>query len=174
MHAEQLTQVGAQLVKRCKTRDPFEIARCIGAEVLFRDDFGSLKGMYRVIKRNRFIFINSTLTESMQAVVCAHELGHDQLHRHLAQKNSLQEFMLYDMRSRPEYEANIVAAEILLDNEVLLDYIYNYRYSADQIASAMHTDINLVALKIAHLNELGYDLRPQEHRSDFLRKQPRI
>ena len=73
--------------------------------------------------------------------------------------------MLYDMRSKPEYEANIVAAEILLDNDELLDYIYYYRYSAEQIARAMHTDINLVALKIAHLNELGYDLRPIEHRS---------
>ena len=77
--------------------------------------------------------------------------------------------MLYDMRSKPEYEANIVAAEILLDNDELLDYIYYYRYSAEQIARAMHTDINLVALKIAHLNELGYDLRPIEHRCNFLK-----
>ena len=57
----------------------------------------------------------------------------------------------------------------LLDNEELLDYIYHYRYSAQEIARAMHTDINLVALKIAHLNELGYDLRPLEHRSNFLK-----
>lgn len=73
------------------------------------------------------------------------------------------------MTTVPEYEANIVAANILLDNEELLDYIYHYGYSAEQIASAMMTDINLVALKIAHLNELGYDLRPIEHRSDFLK-----
>ena len=39
----------------------------------------------------------------------------------------------------------------------------------EQIARAMDTDINLVALKIAHLTELGYDLRPIDHRSDFLR-----
>ena len=57
----------------------------------------------------------------------------------------------------------------MLDNEELLDYIYHYRYSAEEIARAMHTDINLVALKIAHLNELGYDLRPLEHRSNFLK-----
>ena len=37
-----------------------------------------LKGVYRVIKRNRWIFINSNLSEWMQKVVCAHELGHDQ------------------------------------------------------------------------------------------------
>jgi len=60
-------------------------------------------------------------------------------------------------------------AELLLDKDELLEYIYQYRYSAEQIASAMSTDINLVALKIAHLNELGYDLRPSEYRNNFLK-----
>lgn len=169
MSAEHLALVGNRLVKKCGSRNPFEIATDIGVEVLFCKDFGPLKGMYRVIKRNRFIFINKDLTDGMQRIVCAHELGHDQLHRQFAKENPIQEFMLYDMRSKPEYEANIVAAEILLDNEELLEYIYRYRYSAEEIAHAMNTDINLVALKIAHLNELGYDLRPIEHRSDFLK-----
>lgn len=169
MSAEQLALVGSRLVKRFGTRDPFEIAADIGVEVMFCDNFGPLKGMYRVIKRNRFIFINNQLSEQMQRIVCAHELGHDQLHRNLAKDNPLREFMLYDMRTKPEYEANIVAAEILLDNDELLEYIYQYRFSAEQIARAMETDINLVALKIAHLNELGYDLRPIDHRSNFLK-----
>lgn len=169
MNARQLALVGSRLVKRSGSRDPLEIAGDIGIEVMMCSGFGSLKGMYRVIKRNRFIFINEDLPFWMQRIVCAHELGHDQLHRSLAQENPIQEFMLYDMRSKPEYEANIVAAEILLDNDELLEYIYRYRYSAQQIARAMNTDINLVALKIAHLNELGYDLRPLEHRSDFLK-----
>lgn len=141
----------------------------LGIEVLFCDDFGPLKGMYRVIKRNRFIFINKDLSERMQRIVCAHELGHDQLHRHFAKGNMLQEFMLYDMATKPEYEANIVAAEILLDTDELLEYIYQYGYTSEQIARVMNTDINLVALKIAHLAETGYDLRRIEHRSDFLK-----
>lgn len=169
MTGKMLSKVGASLVRRCGTRDPFQIARELGIEVLFCDAFGSLKGMYRVIKRNRFIFLNKDLEDRMLRIVCAHELGHDQLHRKLAQANSLHEFMLYDMTTRPEYEANLVAAEILIDNDELLDYIYHYRYSAGQIARAMDTDVNLVALKIAHLTEFGYDLRPVEHRNDFLR-----
>lgn len=169
MTGEKLSNIGSSLVKRFGTRDPFQIAKALGIEVLYCEDFGSLKGMYRVIKRNRFIFLNKDLNERMQRIVCAHELGHDQLHRKLAQTNALHEFMLYDMTTRPEYEANIVAAEILIDTDELLDYVYNYRYSAEQIARAMDTDINLVALKIAHLTELGYDLRPVDHRSDFLR-----
>lgn len=169
MNAETLSQVGSKLVRICGTRDPFSIARQLGIEVLFCDDFGPLKGMYRVIKRNRFIFINKDLDEQMQIIVCAHELGHDQLHRDLAKGNAIREFMLYDMRTKPEYEANIVAAEILLDTDMILEYIYDYGFTSEQIARAMYTDINLVALKIAHLAETGYDLRRIEHRSDFLK-----
>lgn len=169
MRAEQISAVGSKLVKRCGTRDPFEIAREIGVEVMFCDNFGPLKGMYRVIQRNRFIFINAALDEQMQRIVCAHELGHDQLHRHMATDDSLREFTLYDMKTKYEYEANILAAEILLDSEELLELIHTYNYSAEQIASAMDTDINLVALKIAHLNQLGHDLRSLEHKSSFLK-----
>ena len=169
MTARQLSEVGERLVRRCGTRDPFEIARQLGVEVLFCPDFGSMKGMYRVVKRNRFIFINRDLTPQTQRIVCAHELGHDQLHRNLARTDTLQEFMLYDMTTKPEYEANIVAAEILLDTDEVLDYVYHYGYTSEQIARAMGTDINLIALKVAHLAETNRGLRPVEHRSDCLK-----
>ena len=53
MNAEQLSRVGEKLVKRCGSRDPFEIARQLGINVMLCENFGSLKGMYRVIKRKR-------------------------------------------------------------------------------------------------------------------------
>lgn len=57
MGAEYLSQIGNDLVKRCDTRDPFRIAKELGITVLDDcDNFGPLKGMYRIIKRNRFIF----------------------------------------------------------------------------------------------------------------------
>ena len=72
MSLENLTKVGSDLVKRCGTRDPLKIADQIGIEVLYCDDFGPLKGMYRVIKRNRFIFINRDLSPRIRRIVCAH------------------------------------------------------------------------------------------------------
>lgn len=81
----------------------------------------------------------------------------------------LHEFMLYDMKTKPEYEANIVASEILLDTDEVLDYVYNYQYTAEQISGILDTDINLVALKVAHLSHMGHDFRPVDYRSDFLR-----
>lgn len=168
MNPELLYQAGSRIVKRCGTRDPFAIADDLGIKILFCDNFGPLKGMYRVIKRNRFVFINRNLSKRMQQIVCAHEIGHDQLHRHLAKGGAIQEFMLYDMTIKPEYEANIVAADILLDTEEILEHIYRNYYSVGQIAKAMGIDQNLVALKIECLSKAGYDLRQMDHRSDFL------
>ena len=64
---------------------------------------------------------------------------------------------------------DLVAAAILLPTHEVLDYIYSYRYDAAQIARAMRTDVNLVAMKIAALREQGYDLRKPEHDSAFLK-----
>ncbi len=160
-------KIGADLVKRCGTRDPFLMAERLGIHV-YEENFGRLKGMYRVILRRRCIFINRDLDEDTRRIVCAHEIGHDRLHRDLAQGSGLQEFMLYDMTARPEYEANLVAAAILLPTDEVLDYIYTYRYDAPRLAKAMRTDVNLVALKIASLREQGYDLQKPEHDSRFL------
>ncbi len=49
MNAEQLSRVGEELVKRCGSRDPFEITRQLDVHVMLCKNFGSLKGMYRVI-----------------------------------------------------------------------------------------------------------------------------
>ena len=54
-------------------------------------------------------------------------------------------------------------------SDEVLRYIYEYGYTAEQIASAMSTDINLVALKVAHLATLGYNLHALEHKSNFLK-----
>lgn len=130
MNAEQLSKVGSDLVRRYGTRDPFQIANALGINVMDDcENLGSLKGMYCIVKRNRFIFLNKDLSPQMKRIVCAHEIGHDRLHRALAKKHGLQEFVLYDMATKPEYEANIVAAEILLDSDEILEYIYDYRSS---------------------------------------------
>ena len=47
MNAEQLSKVGSDLVRRCGTRDPFQIANALGINVMDDcENLGSLKGMY--------------------------------------------------------------------------------------------------------------------------------
>ena len=168
-YADCISTKANQMVRKMDTRNPFEIVKNLGIQIMMTDDLSHLKGMYFVMKRSRFIYINSKLDERTRRIVCAHELGHDQLHRDLARNGALQEFVLYDMSTRPEYEANIFAASILLDEDRMLELIYDYHYDAEQIARAMHTDINLVALKAAELTTKGHKFNRLEAKSDFLK-----
>ena len=154
------------LVRSTGTRDPERIADALGI-IVMDVNFEKQKGLYKVILRNRFIFIKSDLSEVMRRIVLLHEIGHDQLHRHLA--DVFQEFQIFDMsRNVMEYEANLFAAQIALPDEEILEYIRS-GYDAAQIAMAMASDINLVALKVGELSRRGYAFRDVDHRSDFLK-----
>lgn len=154
------------IVREIGTRDPERIAKELGI-VIKEVDFDRQKGVYKVIKRNRFIFIKSDLHEVMHRIVLLHEIGHDQLHR--KQATVFQEFNLFDMTSNSmEYEANLFAAQIALPDDDIIEHIYD-GLDASQIARAMHSDINLVALKVSELSRRGYSFRNIEHRNDFLK-----
>ena len=168
MKQNTIEELGERLVRRFGTRDPFAIAQGLGIAV-YRENFGRLKGMYRVIHRRRCLFVNKHLDEMTARIVCAHEIGHDQLHRDAAKDQGLPELMLYNMTSRMEYEANMVAAAILLSDEDVLECIYQYHYDAAQTAHALKTDVNLVALKIDSLRRRGHELHGLEHNSKFLK-----
>ena len=160
MAQQYIHHLAQELVDRFGTRDPFVIAEALGAHVKIVDNFVSLKGMYRVILGQRYIFLSGNLDEKTKRIVCAHELGHDQLHRPLATSSIIQEFMLYDMNSRPEYEANLFAAALLLDDESVAECAME---GCDVLQTSMQldTDINLVLIKMAQMNERGYKFNPQ-------------
>ena len=154
------------LVRSTGTRDPERIAEALGITVM-DVNFEKQKGLYKVILRNRFIFIKSDLSEVMRRIVLLHEIGHDQLHRRFA--DVFQEFQIFDMRGNVmEYEANLFAAQIALPDEEILEYIRS-GYDAAQIAMATASDINLVALKVSELSRRGYAFRDVDHRNDFLK-----
>lgn len=169
MHSREYIQnVASRLIKKYDTRDPFLMCEAIGVEVFYAN-LGSLKGMYKYLKRNRFAVINETLDSYTKSLVCAHELGHDILHQDLARKICLQEFMLYDMKKRPEYEANLFASEILLPDDKILVLAHD-GYDIEQISKELCTDINLVSLKIASMNTRGYRFNtPNSPVCDFLK-----
>ena len=160
--------IPSKLISRYGTRDPFRICREKGIEVMFRDDFTGQKGAFSLMLNVPFIFINNNLSDEMKRIVCAHELGHDQFHREYAKDGMMREFMLYDMSSRQEYEANVFAAALLLDDDEVLEMIRD-GYDIVQVAAALHTDINLVALKVDSLIREGHELRVQEHNNKFLK-----
>ena len=166
--AEIVRQAG-RLAERYDVSDPFALAESLGITVLVRP-FREQKGAYKVILRNRFIFLQSDLHPVLQRIVLYHEIGHDQLHRTAAvERGGFEEFNIFDMqKDRMEYEANIFASQLALPDKEFLSYL-EQGYDAQQIASLMNSDINLVALKTDTLISQGYRLRPQEHQSDFLK-----
>lgn len=165
---EYIQTVANKLIKKFDTRDPFQLCQAIGVEVFYAD-LGSLKGMYKYLKKNRFAVINENLDPFTKTLVCAHELGHDILHQNLARKVCLQEFILYDMKSRPEYEANLFASEILLPDDIILNLARD-GYDIEQISKELCTDINLIALKVSSMNTRGYRFNNTiDAKSDFLK-----
>jgi Zn-dependent peptidase ImmA (M78 family) len=168
MKIEDINRTVQRIIKRRGTRNPFELARELGVTIIPHSDFKQLKGMYSVTKGKRFIFLNSNLNSYKQRFVCAHELGHDQLHRVLASDNYYREFEIYDMTLRPEYEANVFAAELLLPDEDIIDLI-TLGYDNAQIAQALNSDTNLIGIKVSALSNRGYNYRIPDFRSDFLK-----
>ena len=154
-----------RIVTQAGTRIPDHVAASCGLTII-EVPFKKQKGVYKIIERNRYIFLKENLPPIMRDIVILHEIGHDALHRKEA--SQFQEFNLFDMTNhRMEYEANLFAAHIMLPDEEILQYIYQ-GYDTAQIAAAMHSDINLVALKASDLNRRGYAFRASEHRNDFL------
>lgn len=163
-----ITEAG-RIYRRFQSRDPEKICDGLGITIL-PCAFKKQKGAYKIIERNAFIFIKNDLDPVMRDIVLLHEIGHHLLHRDAAlSTGGFHEFVLFDMRqNKMEYEANMFASEISLPDGEILEMIYN-GYDVSQIAAAMHSDINLVALKVASLNSRGYKFREQEHKNTFLR-----
>lgn len=146
--------------------DIFETAENSGAKVWYRE-LGSLKGFYVFVNGCRYIVINDELDEMTAAVVCAHELGHDMLHRELSE-GGIRENTLFLENNKTEREANLFAAEILISDNEILDAIaeYNDLYA---VAAELRVPAELVDFKLELLNYKGYHFNGGDARSDFLK-----
>lgn len=100
----EIVRKANRLTNELGTNDPHKIARELGIEVIPLS-FKKQRGAYKVLMRNRFIFIKDDLHPVMERIVMLHEIGHDALHREEAVKaGGFKEFNIFDMRqSRMEY-----------------------------------------------------------------------
>lgn len=154
MYRRKIFEFAQKLVNRYRTSNPYEIADLLGISINYKP-FNSLKGMYYVVDRCAFITLSDTLDETMEKVVLFHEIGHHLLHRHLASK-AFQEFGLYDMSSKPEMEANIFAANMLIDDNEL-DSLARENYTSSQIARMLYVPHQMLLIKMQDMNSRGYD-----------------
>lgn len=147
-------------------KDIFETATNSGADVWFRQ-LGGLKGFYLFENGRRYIVINDDLDKITKAVVCAHELGHDMLHRELSEEG-IRENTLFLSGNKTEREANLFAAEVLISDEDILGEISEYN-SIGALSAEIGMPEALVNFKLEILNFKGHKFNCGGAVSDFLK-----
>jgi Zn-dependent peptidase ImmA (M78 family) len=160
-----------KLIQRFNTRDPFEIAEALNITVLKRYDFKLQKGAFKVILDNSFLFINGNLSDEDQKQVCSHELGHALLHRALGtQKKPYLEYEIFDIQTTYEYDANVFAASLLIDENELRDLIYSGR-DIVSVARELGINVNLLLIKLNEMDKEHHKFNlPQMPKSNFMGK----
>ena len=131
---------------------------------------GACKGFFLIQSRKKAIVINCDLPEAVQRIILAHELGHAVLHARKTGLNAFHDFCLFDPASIWEYEANIFAAEFLLEDGSVLEHI-NEDASFFEIAAMLNVPPELLDFKFKLMRERGYDLSesPLAANGDFLK-----
>ena len=95
----------------------------------------------------------------MQRMTCAHELGHILLHKDILAGNvPLLEYELFDIRNSTEYEANVFAADLLID-EAELNELVMEGGDVVSIASALDINVNLLLIKLIEMRRDGKELQ---------------
>lgn len=99
------------LVKKCGTSNPFEIACYMNIDVLQLKLPNTIRGFLVRVLRRKFIALNANLPYESQKIVVCHELGHAILHKGYGYY--LHADMSYYVPSRREKEANQFAIHLL-------------------------------------------------------------
>ena len=100
--------------------------------------------------------LNNRVSETVQRILLAHELCHDRLHRDIAMLKGFQEIELFDMTLPTEYEANLFAAELLIDDSELLELLNDDDKSFFGVARELYIPADLLDFKFRVLKHKGY------------------
>ncbi|MDO4662855.1 MAG: ImmA/IrrE family metallo-endopeptidase [Tissierellia bacterium] len=143
------------LINSAKTRDVYELCDYLDIHIYKNSNLKKLLGFYTIVNGRKAIVVNSNKDDLTQRQVIAHEIGHAVLHNDYIENYSMiKEFELMDMRTKPEYEANVFASHILISDKDIEDVSMEYD-DYQSIASALGVNINMLMIKILELNKLG-------------------
>lgn len=150
------------LVKKAGSRDPYIICNSLDYKLHYMDLKQRLKAYYFYQSRINNIIIDENVIELFRPILIAHELGHGLLHREIAMMSSFQELEVLEKRSdKPmEYEANLFAAELLLEDETVLKLLNEYTFF--EAASMLNVPAALLDFKFALLKAKGYSINSMQ------------
>jgi Zn-dependent peptidase ImmA (M78 family) len=140
-----IKKIVQDLTKKYNTNNPYELAAFKNVQVILWDLHEEIKGFYKYDKRNKYIFINNNLDESSQKFVCAHELGHSQLHPRVNTPFLRANTLL--STDKIEREANRFAVELLIPDEILYEF-QDSNLTINEVAAEYGIPKETVSLKI--------------------------
>ena len=161
-----------KLNRKFDESDPLKLCKCMGIQVIYSNlgvGTDSIKGFFLERYRIPVIVLNSNLPAQIQRIIAAHELGHAVLHRKCG-VHAFNEVALFDESSLYEKEANLFAAEYLLDDAEVLESL-NADSTFFSVASQLNVPVELLDFKFRVMKWKGYKLvePPITAQSTFLK-----
>lgn len=158
-----------KLIKKYHTRNPFKILENMNVIVIESDRYKFLKGFCFISCRMTYVVINSFLTDAVKQIVAAHELAHVTLHQKQLKIAPMKDTVLYDMTSQTEYEANLFAADLLLDDEEIHKLARDKDMDYFNMCRSLYVTPDFMSFKLFSLIQRGHSYNmPQGLNSKFL------
>lgn len=151
--AEHIIETVDKLVRKYHTRDPYELCQLLGIKIHYYDLQKKLKGFFYYQSRQKNIVIDHNVNGILERILVAHELGHAVLHTKIAMMHGFQEMEVFDDKSIEENEANFFAAELLLEDEEVLECLSEHTFF--ETAKMLYVPAALLDYKFSLLHEKG-------------------
>ena len=160
MNLNDIISIADKLKKEYGSRNPDEICRGLGYHLLYQS-FGShetaIKGFVITVCGEMAITVNSDLPENIRKIVIAHEMFHALEHCGMS-LCGYSERALFDELSDMEKDANLFAAELILDDSDVLEAL-KYADSFFSAAAALYVPADLFEYKLRLLRSKGYKIK---------------
>ena len=144
MNNKQIPKLVSYLKRKYGTDDPEEIADYLGVTIIRMPLEDVVAGFYKLLKRRKYIFLNSDIDDDVfLRVVLAHELGHAIMHP--KENWAFMKSKTLLLTSRIEKQANIFAAFLLIDDDMLEEF---YGYTEEQFCNCTGYPLELLGLRL--------------------------
>ena len=170
-NADYIIKTVENLVKKYGTRDPYELCEAMHIVIYRKDLQKKLKGFFFYHSRQKSIVIDSSVNEVLEQILIAHELGHAILHKEVAMMHGFQEIEVLEGSAKPmEYEANLFAAELLLDDDQVMEYLSEMTFF--ETSRALMVPAALLDFKFTTLRAKGHTFYNSMNygKADFLKE----